>query len=244
MVVLIGLAVFAGAIAQRVSGMGFALVAAPALVLLIGPFDGVLMVNLCGAASALIVCTRVWRDIRWKHYFLLAIPALLAIIPGALISIAVSGPNLQIGVGVLLGVALTASLVVTRGNFTTPAVPTGIVAGSVSGLMSATAGISGPAVGIFAVLTGWEHRSFAATVQPFFVTLGLSAFISKIIATGGALPDHEWWLWLVVIGCTLAGLTAGELVAKRVSMPVARASVIVISYLGALVAIVDGAQSL
>jgi hypothetical protein len=41
-VVLIGVAVMAGAIAQRVSGMGFALVVAPVLVLLIGPFDGVL----------------------------------------------------------------------------------------------------------------------------------------------------------------------------------------------------------
>ncbi|WP_334684610.1 sulfite exporter TauE/SafE family protein [Mycetocola sp. CAN_C7] len=235
---------FAGAIAQRVSGMGFALVAAPALVLLIGPFDGVLMVNLCGAASALIVCTRVWRHIQWKRYVLLAIPALLAIVPGVLISIAVSGPTLQIVVGVILGIALTTSLLVTRGDYTTPAVPTGIVAGSVSGLMSATAGVSGPAVGIFAVLTNWEHRSFAATLQPFFATLGLSAFVSKIIATGGILPDHDWWLWLVVIACTLAGLVAGELVAKRVSVRAARASVIAISYLGAAAAIVDGALSL
>ena len=70
----------AGAIAQRVSGMGFALVVAPVLVLLIGPFDGVLMVNICGAASALMVVTRVWREISWKHYFLLAIPAVAALL--------------------------------------------------------------------------------------------------------------------------------------------------------------------
>lgn len=241
MFILVGLAVMAGAIAQRVSGMGFALVVAPVLVLLIGPFDGVLMVNICGAASASIVLTRVWRMISWKHYFLLAIPAVLAVIPGSLISVAVSGPTLQISVGLILIVALTTSLLVTRGTRTAATTPSGIIAGAASGLMSATAGISGPAVSVFAVLTRWEHRSFAATLQPYFVTLGISAFLGKIIASDFALPDYDWWLWVLVVGCTLVGLALGELIANRVSVPVARLSVIVIAYLGGIAAIIDGA---
>lgn len=233
----------AGAIAQRVSGMGFALVVAPVLVLLIGPFDGVLMVNICGAVSALMVVTRVWRDISWKHYFLLAVPAVLAIIPGSMIAVAVSGPTLQIAVGVILTVALTVSLLVTRGTRTTAVGPTGLIAGTASGLMSATAGISGPAVGVFAVLTRWEHRTFAATLQPYFFTLGASAFLGKIIASGGSLPDYEWWLWVLVIACTIVGLTMGEFVAKRMSVPAARITVIVISYVGGIAAIIDGVLS-
>ncbi len=34
-------AVFVGAVAQRVTGLGFALVVSPVLVILLGPFDGV-----------------------------------------------------------------------------------------------------------------------------------------------------------------------------------------------------------
>lgn len=244
MVILIALAVMAGAVAQRVSGMGFALVVAPVLVLLIGPFDGVLMVNICGAASALMVFTRVWRQISWRHYFLLAIPAVLAVVPGSMIAVAVDGPTLQITVGVILTVALTVSLLVTRGAHRTPTTPTGIIAGTASGLMSATAGISGPAVGVFAVLTRWEHRTFAATLQPYFFTLGASAFFGKIIASDGALPDYEWWLWVLVVACTVAGLLMGEFVAKKVSVRVARLTVIVISYAGGVAAIVDGLKSL
>ena len=244
MVVLIGLAVILGAMAQRVSGMGFALVAAPVLVLLVGPFDGVLMVNICGAASASLVLTRVWRHVDWGQYTRLVVPALLAIIPGSIVSVLLGGPALQITIGALLIVALTASLLVHRSGRLFARTPTAIGAGAASGFMSATAGISGPAAGIYGILTGWEHRAFAATLQPFFVTLGTSAFIGKIIANGGRFPDYDWWLWVVVIVCTLVGLTAGEFFARRISAHIARRVVIAISYLGGIVAIVDGVAAL
>ncbi|WP_165064893.1 TSUP family transporter [Marisediminicola senii] len=233
----------AGAIAQRVSGMGFALVVAPVLVLLIGPFDGVLMVNICGAASALMVTTRVWRNINWRLYLLLAVPAVIAVVPGSIVAANLGGPTLQIAVGAILVLALTVSLLVTRGSLTTPIGPTGIIAGSASGFMSATAGISGPAVGVFAVLTKWQHDSFAATLQPYFVTLGVTAFVGKLVASGFAPLDYDWWLWLLVIACTVAGLIVGEFVARVVSHGVARLCVIGISYVGGIVAILDGLSS-
>jgi uncharacterized membrane protein YfcA len=50
-------AVFVGAVAQRVTGLGFALVVAPVLVILLGPFDGVMIVNLCSVLSASACCS-------------------------------------------------------------------------------------------------------------------------------------------------------------------------------------------
>lgn len=240
MFAFIALAILIGAMAQRVSGMGFALTAAPVLVLLIGPFDGVLLVNLAGAVSAGIVISRVWRNIDWRQFALLTIPALIAIIPGAYISVLLGGPALQITVGVILVVALTISLLIHRAEKVVPRTPAALLSGVASGFMSATAGIGGPGVAVYAVLTRWEHRTFAATIQPFFVMLGLTSFITKVVLSEQGLPDYEWWVWPLVIVCTLIGLTLGEWVSKIVSVRAARITVIAISYLGGVAAIVDG----
>lgn len=230
--------------AQRVSGMGFALVVAPVLTLLVGPFDGVLLVNLCGAVSSSLVITRVWRDIDWRQYFLLAGPALVALVPGAIVSVLLGGPALQITVGAILIAALSVSLIVTRADRVVARLPAGILAGAASGFMSATAGIGGPGASVYSILTRWDHRSFAATVQPLFVTLGLASFTSKVLASPDGLPPYDWWLWVVVIGCTVVGLALGEVLAGRVSVRHAKLAVIAISYAGGVAAIVDGAFEL
>jgi uncharacterized membrane protein YfcA len=240
-VVWIALAVLIGAMAQRVSGMGFALTAAPVLVLLIGPFDGVLLVNLAGAVSASIVISRVWRRIDWRQFGMLTVPALLAVIPGAYISVLLGGPALQITVGVILVVALTISLLINRAEKTIAQTPAALLSGAASGFMSATAGVGGPGVGVYAVLTRWEHRSFAATIQPFFVSLGVTSFVVKVVLSERGLPDYDWWVWPLIIACTLVGLALGEWVSRFVSVRIARISVIVISYLGGFAAIIDGA---
>lgn len=240
MFAFIGLSILVGAMAQRVSGLGFALTVAPVLVLLIGPFDGVLMVNLAGAVSAAIVISRVWRRIDWRQFVYLTIPALLAVIPGAYISVLLGGPELQITVGFILVVALSISLLVNKAQKTVPQFRAAILTGTASGLMSATAGIGGPGVAVYSVLTRWEHRSFAATIQPFFVCLGVTAFVTKVLLSEQGLPDYDWWVWPLIISCTLVGLALGEWVSGFVSVRIARISVIVISYLGGFAAILDG----
>lgn len=57
-------AVAAGGAAQAVTGMGFALVAAPALVALLGPRAGVPVVVLLGTLAASGPLLRTWRDVR------------------------------------------------------------------------------------------------------------------------------------------------------------------------------------
>lgn len=240
MFAFIALAILVGAMAQRVSGLGFALTVAPVLVLLIGPFDGVLVVNLAGAVSAAIVISRVWRRIDWRQFSYLTLPALLAVIPGAYISVLLGGPELQITVGFILVIALSISVLVNKAQKTVPQFRAAVLTGTASGLMSATAGIGGPGVAVYSVLTRWEQRSFAATIQPFFVCLGVTAFVTKVLLSEQGLPDYDWWVWPLIISCTLVGLALGEWVSGFVSVRIARISVIVISYLGGFAVIVDG----
>jgi len=240
----VAIAVLVGAAAQRISGMGFALVAAPVLALLLGPFDGVLVVNLCGALSAAALTARVWRGIEWRRFATLVVPAMVALVPGAVIAATLRGPTLQITAGVFLICALTASLAAARLQARARSGPTAIVTGAASGLMSAVAGTSGPPMTIYAVLTRWDQRAFAATLQPFFVVLGVSSFVGKSVLAGGIPTEYSPWLWGAVVLSMAVGLLVGDVVARRIDPRVARMAVIVISYVGGLVVVFGGIRDL
>ena len=244
MLLPIALSVLVGALAQRITGMGFALIAAPALVILMGPFDGVIIVNLCAVLSSLLILPRVWRLIDWGRFGWLTVPAVAGTVLGALVAARLPGPVLQLGVGVLVVVALTVSLAVTRTDHVAKGRAPAIVAGVTSGFMNASAGVGGPAISVYAVATRWPQASFAATAQPYFVVIGVASLVGKLAVTDWRLPELDAGTWPVVIASLLTGLALGELLHRRVSHRAARAAVIVIAYLGGVSAIVDGALEL
>jgi len=240
----VAVSVLVGAFAQRVTGMGFALIAAPALVVLLGPFDGVIIVNACAVLSSLLILPRVWRFIDWSRFRWLVVPAVVGTGAGALVAARLPGPVLQLGIGVLVVVALTVSLLVTRTEHVATGRAPAIVTGAASGFMNAAAGVGGPALSIYAVATRWPQAAFAATAQPYFVVIGLSSLLGKLAASGWVLPDVDSAIWPVAIASLLVGLAAGEVLGSRISHAAARTAVIVIAYLGGVAAIVDGAINL
>ncbi|MFW0772599.1 TSUP family transporter [Paenarthrobacter nitroguajacolicus] len=232
-------AVVMGAGMQRVTGMGFALVAAPFLVLLLGPVEGVVLVNVCGAVTAGAIIFRVRRDIDWKRYMALAASALLGIVPAAFLVRYLPPSVLEISIGVTLAVGLTVLLVMKsavlpqrrRYLFT---------AGGLSGLMNTAAGVGGPAVSIYSMATRWQHKSFAATMQPYFFTIGAFSLISKAITAPTSFPVLPMTMWLAVAAACLVGLVLGDLASKRVSTRAAQILLIILAYLGAAATIVRG----
>jgi uncharacterized membrane protein YfcA len=236
MVILVLAAVFVGAVAQRVTGLGFALVVSPVLVILLGPFDGVLIVNLCGALSAGIILAGVRRDVEWRRYLLLAGPALVGIVPGALLAYLLPDAALEIGIGCLLVAALTTSLALHR---TTRVVDgPGVMAGFgfASGVMNAAAGIGGPSLSVYAVVSRWDQRAFAATLQPFFLT--------KLLIAPSRWPDLGAAAWVGIVVTMLAGIGAGTVLGPRIPTRGARAAVVVLAFAGAVTAIVKGVGGL
>lgn len=236
--VVAGIAIMIGAFAQRVSGMGFALVAAPILILLLGPFEGVLLVNAGGALSSMVVFLQTRKGVNWREYGLLIGPALLAVIPGALITLYLDRTVLQIVLGILLIVALVSSLVVARQPREMNLTLLRTVFGAASGFMSATIGVGGPAVGIYGILRRWEQGEFSATLQPYFMTLGASSFLAKF-ALSGSLPSVDPWMWPAMVVCTLAGLALGTRLKPLVPAPLARTIVIGVCLAGAVSTLVD-----
>ena len=92
-------------------------------------------------------------------------------------------------------------------------------------------------------MTSWDQKVFAATLQPYFFTLGIASFLSKYGASG-QLPDISLWMWAGIAALTIVGSWLDVTLQKIVSPKLARLVVIVICFVGSIAAIVDGALEL
>lgn len=237
---LVLIAVVAGALAQRLAGLGFGLLVSPVLVVLLGPFDGVMIINLCGAASSLLILSRVWRHVQWRRYFGLALAAVAGVLPGAWLASNVPAAPLEICIGVLLITALVASQRLTRSSWRASGPVPMVSLGFSSGLMNAAAGVGGPAITAYAIATRWEQKSFSATLQPYFVTTGLTSLVSKYLLSGGHLPGLDGWQWLSILAAMVAGIVAGDLLSGKVKPASVRWIVVAIAYVGAVSTLTKG----
>ena len=235
---LLVLAIFTGSMLQRVTGMGFALVAAPFLVLIAGPKTGVILVNVAAVVASATVLTRVFRHVEWKKLVVLLPAALVGIVPGAAVAQSVPPAWLEILVGGMVLGGLTASQL--RSSAWRPGAQALAAAGLVSGFMNATAGVGGPALSVYALRTRWEQSGFAATIQPYFVAIGLATVTAKLVADPSSAPQLSPWDWALIGLGILSGLVAGDLLARRTGAKTARRLMLILVYAGSVLTVVRG----
>ncbi|WP_404389823.1 TSUP family transporter [Humibacillus xanthopallidus] len=232
--VLLPLGVVAGALTQRITGIGFALVCAPLLVLIAGPFEGVVLSNLLGLAVSIVVFVTLWRDTEWRKGLLLVVPALVAIPFGAWVARNVPPAPLMVIIGVTVIIALGAVVLSERARVLRG---TGgaVVAGGASGFMNVTAGVGGPAIVLYAVSTAWEHRKFVATFQFYSIFVNVASLAAK-----GGLPQVSPAALVISFGALAVGLVGGEFLSRRVDHELARRLAIGLALAGATFTVVKG----
>jgi len=179
--------------------------------LLLGPFNGVLVINACGMVTSLVVLTQVWRDVDLRRAALLVGSALPAVVAGAWMARSLPAPPLAIVVGVLILVALVAVVTSERARVLR-GTPGAVIAGLGSGFLNVTVGAGGPAVAVYAVSIGWAQRRFAASAQLVFAALGAASLIAK-----GGHPSMSATGWSLVVAGLLIGILIGHHLAERVS---------------------------
>ena len=232
--------VFIGAIAQRIAGLGFALLVSPFLVILLGSHGGVLMVNVCGLVSSALIMLRVWKDIDWNMYRWLAIPAVCGSIPASAAAVYLPAAPMAVAVGAIVLVALSVSLLMQRTSVTVTGNPPKVIAGFLSGVTNAVAGVGGPSVSAYALMARWPQRSFAATLQPFFVTTALVTLTAKLSLDPGQMPPIGAWAWVLVAVMIIGGIYAGEKLQRFIRDDQARAAVVIFAFFGAAAALAKG----
>ncbi|MEV4556865.1 sulfite exporter TauE/SafE family protein [Kitasatospora sp. NPDC049285] len=230
---LLVLFVLVASAVQRLSGMGFALVAAPVLVLVLGPADGVGLANCASGMISLAGLASEWRGVQPRRMVPLVLAAIVTVPAGAWLTRAVPEPTLLIGIGAAVTVAAT--LVIRGvGAAALRGVPGAVAAGATSGLLNAAAGVGGPAISLYAVNSGWSAREFRPNAQFYGVVVNAVSLTARGLPT---LSGAQWSLAGAAVG---VGTAAGFLLAGRVPERQARTLVLTLALAGGLVTLGKG----
>lgn len=230
---LLGGAVLVGASVQRMSGIGFGLVSAPALVLLLGPVDGVALTNCASAVICAVGFVTTWRQVRWAAMAPLVLAALATVPLGAYVARRLSDQVLLTAMGAL--VTLAVLLIISGARVPSLRGKRGAVgAGAVGGFMNASAGIGGPVLSLYTINAGWTAREFVPSAQFY----GLLVNLFSVTAKG--LPGLPGQAWLVGGGALVGGLLAGHFLAARTPERGARFLLLTLALGGGLVTMAKG----
>jgi uncharacterized membrane protein YfcA len=229
--------VFLGAVTQRMTGLGFALVAAPLLVAVLGPTDGVLLGNILSAVMCVIVLATAWRHTRWRRAALMTAPALIAIPAGAWVVHHVPPAPLTILVGSLALVAVLVTAFAQRFRLL-PGRAGAVTAGALAGFMNVTAGVGGPALAIHSISERWNRETFLGTGQVFLLVINCLSIATK------RFPTVSGGLWLGSAVALAAGAVVGHFVSRLVPGGVGRVLVLALAAIGSASALVRGIRGL
>lgn len=237
-------AILIGAILQRLCGTGVGLVVGPVLALALGPALGILVTNATTIMSGFLIMVAVRRDVQWRHAA--AIVAWAA--PGALLGawlvreLPAAWLQIIIGATVLVGLTITSRmprLPQARGGGLTAALSL------VGGMFNTTAGIAAPAMIVYAQVTRWPQRPFAATMQPVFMAMGaMSVAFKTLLASTGTAGFPPWWVFPAIAVLVVAGIRVGSWLSRRVTPARARDVATALAIAGGAAAVLKGFTAL
>ncbi|MEV7887925.1 sulfite exporter TauE/SafE family protein [Streptomyces sp. NPDC002817] len=229
--------VLLGSSVQWLTGMGFALVAVPALVLLLGPAQGVALANCAAGAISVVGLAGGWRQVRPRAMVPLCVAAACTVPAGTWITRQLPEPVLLLVMG---GLVTMAVLLVMRGA-RVPALrgtKGAVVAGAAGGFMNSAAGVGGPPVSLYAVNAGWTVREFVPNAQ--FYGVVVNAF--SVAANG--VPELSAPRWVSVVGAMAVGGVIGRGLAGRIPEKRARVLVLSLALAGGITALGKGVWGL
>ncbi|MCX5049894.1 MULTISPECIES: sulfite exporter TauE/SafE family protein [unclassified Streptomyces] len=231
--VLLAGIVLLGSSVQWLTGMGFALVAVPALVLLLGPVDGVVLANCAAGAISIVGLAGGWRRVRPGAMVPLCVAAACTVPAGAWMTRQLPEPVLLLVMG---GLVTAAVLLVMRGA-RVPALrgtKGAVAAGAVGGFMNSAAGVGGPPVSLYALNAGWTVREFVPNAQ--FYGVVVNAF--SVAANG--VPQLSGTRWTSAVTAMLVGGLIGRGLASHIPEQRARLLVLVLALAGGVTALGKG----
>ncbi|WSP72813.1 sulfite exporter TauE/SafE family protein [Streptomyces sp. NBC_01236] len=225
--------VLVGSCVQWLTGMGFALVAVPALVLLLGSADGVVLANCAAGAISVVGLAGGWRRVRPRAMVPLCVAAACTVPAGAWLARRLPEPALLVFMGALVTVAVA---LVMRGA-RVPALrgtKGAVAAGAAGGFMNSAAGVGGPPVSLYALNAGWTVREFVPNAQFYGVVVNAFSVAANGVPHLGATRSG-----LVVAGMVTGG-AIGKVLAGRVPEQRARVLVLLLALTGGVTTLSKG----
>jgi len=203
-------AVGLGALAQSVTGVGFALLCAPVLIEVLGRPEAVRVTVLLSMVLNIAILCRHLRDVRIWNLLLLAVPTVLAMPVFAALMAEVRDKTLAVSSGV--AIAAAAIVLATGLHWERASGRLGAtVAGAASAAMITVAGIGGPPTILYATNARWPPAAFRSTLQAYFLVLNIVAMATLGLPAWGSGVVLTAFLGLTV------GALAGGLIVSRVN---------------------------
>jgi uncharacterized membrane protein YfcA len=234
---LLGVAVMVGACVQWLTGMGFALVAVPALVLLLGPSQGVALANCAAGAISAVGLAGGRRRVRPAAMVPLIAASVCAVPAGSWVAAQLPLQALLVGMGLLVTVAV---LLVLRGLRTSALTGTrgAVAAGAAGGFMNASAGLGGPPLSLYAMNAGWTVQEFVPNAQLYGVVVNAFSLAANGVPRLGPAG------WSTAVAAMMLGAAIGKALAQRVPESRARQLVLLLALAGGLSALTKGLAGL
>ena len=197
------LAIAASSVVIGTVGFGFALVAAPVLLLYLEPQQVVVVINgLIGLMLAMVL-VRNWRHLELRPSMGLVLGGLAATPIGVLALNSASPGVLRITIAIVIIVLALVSLKNIQLPFARSKVA-GPSFGFLTSLATTTIAIGGPIAAIYAISQEWKPDRIRATLALLFITSDIVAF-ALYAATGLVTRDT-----LANIGVMIPGLIIGS----------------------------------
>lgn len=230
-------AVFLAGVLQRVTGLGFALVASPVLVVGVGADEAVRLVVVTSLASSSYALAATREHCRPEEVWPLLVFALLAIWPAAFLAKMVAPAVASVVAGVTVLVALGLALR-PRGPVSGSRWSQAAAAGSLSGVMNAMAALGGPMAAAYGLGRGWG-RALAPNLHLFL----LLTSVAVLLARGWPATTGPTQLAALAVAAAGGVWLGGRLVGPD-SVRLALTLTVAVSAAGAVAAVGQGVASL
>lgn len=229
---------------QRITGLGFAMLTAPFAVVALGTHQGIMLTTMLGVIASVFMLPGMWRDINWSRVAWIGIPAAVSIVPAAWLGAQIDGAIIYLLVGVLVIIGLSVALLMRGTAQPITSRPAQILTGVGAGAGTVLAGIGGPAVTIFGVVSRWPVASFAATLQPIWVLVATATLGGRNWFMGSTLPELSWWMWILAAVGIAIGMWTGQRALGKVNDRIVFGIVLVLAMTGAVLSVLTGIMEL
>ena len=227
LLLIAGLTTFVAAFVQGVTGLGFALIVAPAIGLidarLLPALPLILMIPL-----NLFVVSREWRAVDITGASVIMIGRLAGTAGGVWLRSAISTGSLGLLVGISTILAASASLLVPSFE---PNMRALLAAGAITGVTETATGIGGPPMALV-----YQHKSaeiLRSTIATCFL-LGELVSLAVLLALG-RIDEQQIRAALLLLPALVAGMLLSSALHKKVRGPMVRALVLAFAIVSGLI---------
>lgn len=230
-------AVVLAGMVQRVSGIGFALVASPVLIVAVGPGEAVRLVIVTGIVSSGLGLLVTRGHVTPRQVMPPLVFAVAAVWPASLLAAALS-PAVS---SIVAGVVVLGGLLVAFRPSVLSSVPTwaqAVVAGGLSGAMNTIAALGGPMAATYGLAHRWG-RALVPNMQLFLLVTSVAVLAMR----GWPAETASWQVGLLAAGSG-GGVAFGSMLSGVLSQHRAAVITVVVAVVGACAAVIRGAVAL